>query len=187
MYLSVTQINEHLYDTAKEFFIMHWRSDLLYRNSNSLIGAYLVTQYMLNNWKNWFSFKEWIYNHENRYFSTSHSWNSIAIAIDDKKIAIDLELIKPRNNILLKGISILDEKLWPRGNFYLQRCAKECLIKYLQLNAEDIISANINKTIQEESIIYNQKFNYSVFIEYQNTQFKIITCIENNTILSILR
>lgn len=187
MHLSITKIDENLYNIAKEFFITQWRSDLLYKKPDSLIGTYLITKYMHKIWKIWFSFQDWIYQYEDLYFSTSHSWDLIAIVIDDKKTAIDLELIKPRNEILLNNIHTLNEDLWQRENFYLQRCAKECVIKYLNLNAEDVISTNINKIIQEEIIIDNQKFNYSAFIEYQNTQFKIITCIENNTILSILK
>jgi len=187
MYFSIQEINSNLYNEAKEFFIKNWRSDLLYKKQDSLIWAYLITQYMLNNWKIWFSFQDLIFNYENLYFSTSHSWNLIALAINDKKIAIDLEIIKPRNDTLLKNIPTLNKKLWTRENFCIQRCAKECLIKYLWLNAEHAHDIKINNiSFQQNLKIQNHIFNIKTEISYQNHTFYTYELINNNYIIATL-
>lgn len=187
MYFSITHIDDNLYNQAKDFFIKQWRSDLLYKKQNSLIWAYLISEYMHKIWKIWFFFQNWIYSYEDLYFSTSHSQDYIAIAIDNKKIAIDIEFIKPRNSILLNDISITDESLWLRENFYLQRCAKECLIKYLNLTSDDMKDININNIIFYPKMINNNTFNYTINTIYKNQQFNIISSINNNYIITILQ
>lgn len=187
MYFSIQEINSKLHNEAKEFFIKNWRSDLLYKKQDSLIWAYLITQYMLNNWKIWFFFQDWIYKYENLFFSTSHSWNLIAIAINNEKIAIDLEIIKPRNDILLNNIPTLNKELWTRENFYIQRCAKECMIKYLWLKAEDMKSITINYISTDQDIkTQDYTFNIKTEISYRNDTFYTYELINNNYIIAIL-
>ncbi|MBR7036987.1 hypothetical protein IKI14_03865 [bacterium] len=42
------------------------------------------------------------------FFSVSHSEDIIAVTIDSKKVAIDLEYIRPRDESLLQNIHIPD-------------------------------------------------------------------------------
>ena len=72
------------------------------------------------------------------YFSVSHSEDIIAVTIDSKKVAIDLEYIRPRDESLLQNVKIPDSPFSPWENFYLQRCAKECLVKYLDLTSSEM-------------------------------------------------
>ena len=92
MYFSIVLSTDALYQEAMDFFIKQWRSDLLTRAPSSLVWAYLVTQEMYKLWKLWFSFAEWVFSYEWIFFSTSHSNDMIVIAIDSKKVAVDIEL-----------------------------------------------------------------------------------------------
>ena len=138
MYFSITVCNDALYQEARWYFLSQWRSDLLSREPSSLIGAYFVTQQMFKLWKTWFSFISWVHSYEDMYFSVSHSEDLIAVTIDSKKVAIDLEYIRPRDESLLQNVHIPDSPFSPWENFYLQWCAKECLVKYLDLTSSEI-------------------------------------------------
>ena len=72
------------------------------------------------------------------YFSVSHSEDIIAVTIDSKKVAIDLEYVRPRNESLLQNVHVPDSPFSPWENFYLQWCAKECLVKYLDSTSAEI-------------------------------------------------
>ena len=72
------------------------------------------------------------------YFSTSHSEDIIAVTVDSKKVAVDLEYIRPRDESLLQNVHIPDSPFSPWENFYLQRCAKEYLVKYLDLTSSEM-------------------------------------------------
>jgi hypothetical protein len=72
------------------------------------------------------------------FFSTSHSNDMIVIAIDSKKVAVDIEYIHPRHEGLLENSFIPDSSYSQRENFYLQRCAKECLVKYLDITMAEM-------------------------------------------------
>ena len=108
MYFSIVLSTDALYQEAMDFFIKQWRSDLLTRAPSSLVWAYLVTQEMYKLWKLWFSFAEWVFSYEWMFFSTSHSNDMIVIAIDSKKVAVDIEYIHPRHEGLLENSFIPD-------------------------------------------------------------------------------
>lgn len=80
----------------------------------------------------------WVHFYEDMYFSVSHSEDLIAVTIDSKKVAIDLEYIRPRDESLLQHVHVPDSPFSPWENFYLQWCAKECLVKYLDLTSAEI-------------------------------------------------
>ena len=60
------------------------------------------------------------------------------MAVDIKKVAVDLEYIRKRDESLLKDVHIPDSQYSPRENFYLQRCAKECVVKFLDINSNEM-------------------------------------------------
>ena len=62
----------------------------------------------------------------------------IVIAIDSKKVAVDVEYIRPRNELLIQNVNIPNSSYTIRENFYLQRCAKECLVKYLGVTSTEM-------------------------------------------------
>lgn len=185
MFLYSVSCNNSLYEEAKNFFISHWRSELLYKTPESLIGAYYVTKEFHKLWYSDFSFKDWIFNHKDLFFSTSHKNWEIVIAIDNKKVAIDLEYIKPISNQLLKNTSLLED-FSPLECFYIQRCCKECLIKYLDLKFEDINNIKLYHIKDHETKINSFKFNYLWYVKYKNSIYQILMSLNKHTIITIL-
>jgi phosphopantetheinyl transferase len=80
----------------------------------------------------------------NYWFSTSYSVDQIFFALDQEKVVVDMEKMIARDeNLLPKMTKIVDGK---RGNFYLQWCSKECLVKWLDLPldaVQDILLQNV--------------------------------------------
>lgn len=138
MYFSIAISDDAAYQEARWYFIQQWRSDLLSREPSSLIWAYLVTQQMFKLWKTWFSFISWVHSYEEMYFSTSHSEDLIVVTIDSKKVAVDLEHVRPRDESLLQNVHIPDSPFSPWEDFYLQWCVKECLVKYFDLTSAEM-------------------------------------------------
>lgn len=78
-----------------------------------------------------------IYFYDKRFYSTSYSDTQIFLAISQTKIAVDVEKIIERDSSLLALVSTIPNwSLWE--SFYLQRTAKECLIKYLNLTQSEM-------------------------------------------------
>ena len=171
MYFSLVICNELLFQEAKWFFLQQWRSDLLSREPSSLIGAYLVTQQMFKIWKTWFSFINWIHSYEEMFFSTSHSEDMLAITIDSKKVAVDVEYIRPRDESLLQNVHVPDSPFSPRENFYLQWCAKECLVKYLDLINSEMEEMTVKAFLSNHHFsIEEREFNSLIIIFSLNIQ-----------------
>ena len=187
MYISLTACTEALYNQAREFFLKQWRSDFLSKTKNSLIWRYLVNQYMLDNWKPWFSFEEWIYSYQDLYFSTSYSNDIIAVLIDNKKVAIDIEHLVNRDESLLKDLKILDDSLTEWENFYIQWCWKECLFKYLDLNIHESMNDMSVISIQQENKKINDiNFWLELSISYRWNVYKIDVSVNDDTVLAIM-
>lgn len=82
---------------------------------------------------------------EEMFFSLSHSEDFMMIAIDNKKVAVDIEVIHHRDVSLLRNVKIPRSPYTKRENFYIQRCAKECLVKFLNLTSSDTKEMKIVK------------------------------------------
>ena len=179
--------NDSLYEKAKWFFLQQWRSDLLVREPSSLIWAYLITQYMLKSGKNQFSFMEWVYSCEELFFSASHSEDMIWIAIDTKKVAIDLEYIRERDESLLQDVHIPDSQYTQWENFYLQRCAKECIVKFLEINNDEMQEMSIVAFLRDHHLAINdQIFDSIVLINYRWKEYPIHTTIKDWIVIALL-
>ena len=75
-------------------------------------------------------------------FSMSHSGDVIFLVLADRKVAVDVEKVVER-----KGISPQGSRL----EFYVQRCAKECMVKFLDLPldaAEEMIVVSQGSTVE---------------------------------------
>jgi phosphopantetheinyl transferase len=79
-----------------------------------------------------------VFSYEELYFSTAHSEDLLVVAIDSKKVAVDVEHIQPRDESLLQNVHVPDSSYSLWENFYLQWCAKECLVKYLDLTSSEM-------------------------------------------------
>lgn len=187
MYFSTIVCNESLYQEAKSFFLQQWRSDLLSREPNSLIGAYLITQQMFKLWKTWFSFISWVHSYEELYFSTSHSEDLLVIAIDSKKVAVDIEYIQPRDESLLQNIHVPDSSYSPWENFYLQRCAKECLVKYLDLTSSEMSEITVSAFMPNHYFsVDGWEFNSLMILQHRWKENPVHLNIKDGIVISFL-
>jgi phosphopantetheinyl transferase len=90
------------------------------------------------------------------------------MAIDTKKVAIDLEYIRERDDSLLKNVRIPDSQYGPWENFYLQWCAKECVIKFLDINSKEMSEMSVMAFLREQHFIANDwSFDSIVLIHYR--------------------
>ena len=187
MYFSIAISDDPSYQKAKWYFLQQWRSDLLSREPSSLIGAYLVTQQMFKLWKTWFSFISWVHSYEEMYFSTSHSEDLIAVAIDFKKVAVDLEYVRPRDESLLQNVHIPDSPYSPWENFYLQRCAKECLVKYLDLTSSEIQEMSVKAFMSNYHFVVEwREFNSLIVLQYGWREIPIHVNIKDGVVMAFL-
>ena len=188
MFFSIVLNTDALYQEAMDFFIKQWRSDLLARAPSSLVWAYLVTQEMYKLWKLWFSFAEWVFSYEWMFFSTSHSNDMIVIAIDSKKVSVDIEYIHPRHEGLLENSFIPDSSYSQRENFYLQRCAKECLVKYLDITMAEMQEMTITAFFPYHYFAIGERtLNSLMIIHYRWKEHPVHLDINNGRVIAFLR
>ena len=90
------------------------------------------------------------------------------MAIDTKKVAVDLEYIRERDESLLKNVHIPDSQYGPWENFYLQRCAKECVVKFLDVTNNEMQEMSVTAFLKEQHFIANDRsFDSIVLIHYR--------------------
>ena len=187
MYFSITMCNDALYQEAKWYFLAQWRSDLLAREPSSLIGAYFVTQQMFQLGKTWFSFISWVHFYEDIYFSVSHSEDIIAITLDSRKVAIDLEYVRPMDESLLKNVHVPDSPFSPWENFYLQWCAKECLVKYLDLTSTEIWEMTVKAFLPSHYFSVEWwEFNSLIILQYRWRENPVHVNIKDWVVMAFL-
>ena len=188
MYFSKIICDESLYQEARWFFLQQWRSDLLYREPSSLIGAYMITQQMFKLWKTWFSFVDWVFSCEELFFSTAHSRDLLMVIIDTKRVAVDVEYVSPRDESLLQNVHIPESSFSPWENFYLQRCSKECLTKFLSLNSDEMQEMEIASFVWNQHFSINErKFEHLSVIRYKWKEYPIHINISNWIVSAILQ
>ena len=188
MYYSMVICDDQLYQEAKWFFLQRWRSDLLSRQPSALVWAYMVTQQMYKLWKSNFSFINWVHYFEEIYFSTSHSRDLLVIAIDSKKVAVDIEYIHPRDESLLQNVHIPDSPFSPRENFYLQRCAKECLVKYLDSTSSQMREMSVTAFMPNHYFAVDAwEFNSLIIINYRWREHPVHLNIKDWIVTAFLR
>lgn len=180
--------NDSLYQEAKWFFLQQWRSDLLMKEANSLIWAYLVTKYFRENWKQWYSFIDWVYMCEDLYFSTSHTEDILMIAVDNRKIAVDIERISQRDNSLLHNVKIAKSPYSKRENFYLQRSAKECLVKLLNLTSNEMKEMKIVKFDPYHHYSVDERgFSWLLTLWFRWEEYRVHVDIKNGRVMALLK
>lgn len=188
MHFSIVICTVDLYQEAKNYFLQQWRSDLASREQNSLIWAYLITQHMHKSWKTWFSFVEWVYTYEDLYFSTSHTWDLLMIAIDTKKVAVDIEYTHPRDASLLYNINMPHSPYSPWENFYIQWSAKECLVKFLNLTSMEIHNMSfVSFDPHSHYVIDEWEFEWVITLRYKWVEYPIRVDIRNGRVMTIIQ
>lgn len=180
--------DDALYQEAKEFFLQQWRSDLLSRTPSGLVWAYLVTQQMYKLWKTNFVFINWVHVFEDVYFSASHSKDLLVLAVDTKKVAVDIEYINTRDESLLKNVRMPDSPYSPRENFYLQWCAKECLVKYLDSTSTEMDEMTVTAFMPNHYFaVDGWEFNSLIIMNYRWKEHPVHLNIKEWIVTAFLR
>jgi len=188
MYYSMVICDDALYQEARWFFLQQWRSDLLSRQPSALVGAYIVTQQMHKLWKTNFAFMNWIHFFEDIYFSASHSRDLLVVAVDSKKVAVDIEYVHPRDESLLQNIHIPDSPFSPWENFYLQRCAKECLVKFLDLTNSEMGEMTVTAFMPNHYFAVDEwEFNSLIIMNYRWREHPVHLNIKEWIVTAFLR
>ena len=188
MYLSIVICNDTLYEEAKWFFLQQWRSDLMVKDQNSLIWAYLVTKYLRENWKPNYMFIDGVYTYEEMFFSTSPSDEFLMIAVDNKKVAVDIEMIHHRDVSLLRNIKIPKSPYSKRENFYIQRSAKECLVKFLNLTSNDMKEMKIVKFDPHKHYSVDEwTFEWLLTLWFRWEEYRVHIDIKNSRVMALLK
>ena len=188
MYLSIVLCNENLYQEAKWFFLQTWRSDLLVKDQNSLIWAYLITQYFMKNWKPNFIFIDGVYTFEEMFFSTSHSDEFLMIAVDNKKVAVDIEVIHHRDVSLLRNVKIPRSPYTKRENFYIQRSAKECLVKFLNLTSNEMKEMKVVKFDPHKHFsVDDWQFESMITLWFRWDEYRIHVDVRSGRVMALMK
>lgn len=110
------------------------------------------------------------YFFQNIFWSLSYKDNFIGVGVSDKKIGIDVEVNKKRDEDLLhlfsrKEWNVVGEKTWE--NFYKIWTSKEAFIKLSTLSLSDMKSLSIVKQKEDKILIkYKEKeFETRIFEE----------------------
>lgn len=188
MYLWVFLCNENLYQEAKWFFLQEWRSDLLVKEWTSLVWAYIVTQYLRQNWKPNFIFIDGVRTFEDMYFSLSHSEDFLMVAIDNKKVAVDIEMIHSRDVSLLRNVKIPNSPHSKWENFYIQWCAKECIVKFLNLTSDDMKGMKVVKFDPHKHFSVDEwQFESMITLSYKWTEYRVHVDVKNGRVMALLK
>lgn len=123
------------------------------------------------------------------YFSASYSSDWLVLAFSEKKIGIDIEIIKERSKVLLEKYSEELELFWAesRHNFYLLRTAKEALLKKVNWIRLDLIEEM--KVIKVESasdlIIDKTTFKRKITLQYKGENYQVFSTIDDEKAIGI--
>ncbi len=176
MYLEIKKVDNTLLQKSLTFFDESFIKVMKKKSSfkESIVARYLIKT---SPWYN-----------KNSFFSISHKENLVFIGIHNKKIWIDIEIIKKRDNSLLNTVSKNEfSLLWWKNweNFFYIWTAKESIIKLKWLILDDINSITIikNKTIKKT--LSKIEFNKEIELKYIGKKYKILSWRKGNIIYSI--
>lgn len=154
MDLQTETFSPQLYQAAKTFFLQEGKSEILLRSPLSVCGHYLISQELKKRWVSNYLPEEGKFQCGERWFSTSHAGDKIFLALAKEKIAVDLEKIVER-------APQLKDPAASRESFYMQWCAKECVVKFLNLPL-DTTEKMLTKKLNQQMIITYEHKEYSV-------------------------
>jgi len=166
MQLEIKKINKEIIEKSERYFWNNFceklRKEKPWTYNESLVARYLISTFL-----NKEGIKKW---------SISHKKDLVFIWINNKKIWVDVEILKRRWFELLEKFTrneykILWEKNWE--NFYTLWTTKESIIKY-----ENLILDNIENIILKKSENINLeiswiKFQKKLFLEFENKIFNV--------------
>lgn len=172
----ITQIDSILLDSADSSFSDNYKQTLQKTSSHytqSLSARYLIAQYFLKKTGRRFeiplgeySVPLWEHSEKNIFFSYSFihssSWSIYVVwCFAASKIGIDAEFVKERDVSLLQKYKVAH-----REDFYTLRTAKEAIVKYKNLSANDIEHINIKNFpfVTKKMVIDDQSLIISLMV-----------------------
>lgn len=195
IHLKQQYISEKLFIEAKKYFTEQYIKTL-YNKPNlkeSLVSRFLLSKkieqvYGIKNYKieidlNW----KPIFN-DNLFWSISHKNWVCFVWLSDKKIWVDIELIKERDKSILSTFSKKDYDkigLTNRESFYLLWTAKESIIKYNLYDFDDIVSFELLSFDRKLRKINDIEFDYELIINCNLVKYKVISWINWAKVWSI--
>jgi len=172
------EFSEELYQQAKNYFLWLGRSDFLLKSKLSLCGRCCISEKMRELWFVDFVPEDRIYQCWIYTYAISHSHEQLFFAVDEQNVTVDVEWMIPRDEGLLVWISDfwLGLEIWEV--FYLQWTAKECIVKYLNLLAEDMNRMKIEsiKVQEDKSIKIGE---YEIEVDYLWKKYSVSSWFEN--------
>lgn len=112
-----------------------------------------------------------LHKRESDFFSASYSGDWLLLGMSKEKIGVDLELIKPRDESLLKTYEKeLKTHFWraDRNTFYLLRTAKEAILKASDTNNLDrLAEIELLSAEKKTQMIKNLPFTWAIHCSFQ--------------------
>lgn len=180
MHLSLHPLNKENIELATQAFPAWWIADLkasAHNYNGSLVGRFVVSTYIHKETGVWHDIPTGMYQLEDtHYFSYAHTDDFVLVAVNDSKVGVDLEIIKPRDTSLLHQYHTELEHVgrsdWQ--SFYVMRTAKEALIKYLDLSFDAIESIQLVWVSDFDMKHGDIHFNKTVTMIYHGEQYSAI-------------
>ncbi len=172
MYLRIQKLNSLIIQKAEDFFEDDFKSKLKTKSTykESLVARYLISKH---SWK---------------YSSISHKDNLVFIWVSDEKIAVDIEVYKKRDEILLDRFldneyDVLWWKTW--DNFYVLWTAKESIVKILWLLLDEIENIKLENVSNTNLVIDKISFIYRMTFKYKSKEIDVLSWVKWKLIYSI--
>jgi phosphopantetheinyl transferase len=129
--------------------------------------------------------ESWVPIFENNIFwSISHKKDLVFVWISDKRLGIDLEIIKKRNKSLLDNFDDKEYKLlWWKNweNFYILWTGKEAVIKYNLWKLDDMENLKLEKIKKVEKEIWWINFDKKLIISWK----VVYNLVDKDKVLSV--
>lgn len=145
MRLQAVNYSDQLFQAARDFFLQQGRSDFLQKKPLSLCARYRISQKMRKLGFLDFIPEDGVYQCGEYTFAISYSVDKLFFAVDRDKVVVDVEKIIARDVCLLQDERKVAARDWEE--FYVQRCAKECLVKWLNLRLDEFQRITVEKVL----------------------------------------
>lgn len=179
MHVSLHKFTPELIEAATQAFPIWYVADLKASVQNfhwSLIGRFVVSTYIHKETGVWHDIPTWMYRLEDAfYFSYAHTDEYVMVAIDDKKVWIDMEIEKPRDMSLLHKYHTELEHIGRSDwhSFYTMRTAKESLVKYLDLTFDALEDMTLLEVHDFDLVFNDIHFNKKIVIIFRGQSYSV--------------
>lgn len=177
MYLKIQELNENIFNKVLLYFNDEYINKI---KEKSTFKESLVARYLIHKSPN--------YNKKS-FYSISHKKNLIFIWTNNIALWIDIEIIKSRDENILKSFknreyNVIWWKSWQ--NFYHLWTSKESIIKLEWLLLDDISKILLTKCEQIDKTISKITFSKKMIFTYNKKEYITYSWKDWNKIFSIV-